>query len=183
MDVLSTAHGGFELDRILPWNPKGSTEDKIAEHTASAYLAPLAEAIPDEVIYGYHVCLGTVPAFPATPADDLSIVVDITNRLVGNSAHRVDYVHLPCTKDAGREYFAPLQRLDIGNTKVFLGIEVGDGYEAMSRRISAAREFLPDFGVSHYCGYGRDAEGRMPELLEDLNQGADSLSVGVNQAG
>ena len=46
------------------------------------------------------------------------------------------------------------------------------------RRAKAAREFLPSFGVSHYCGYGRDTVEQMPELLDDLQAGADALSSG-----
>ena len=51
------------------------------------------------------------------------------------------------------------------------------GAEAILRRGRAAREFLPDFGISHYCGYGRDDCERIRELLQDLRDGADLLAA------
>jgi hypothetical protein len=32
--------------------------------------------------------------------------------------------------------------------------------------------------MSHFCGYGRDSVEQMPELLEDLRAGADTLRSG-----
>jgi len=54
---------------------------------------------------------------------------------------------------------------------VFLGAEWKDGREALLRRVKAAREFLPSFGISHYCGYGRDTVERMPQLLDVIRAG------------
>jgi len=44
----------------------------------------------------------------------------------------------------------------------------------MTRRMEAARTFLADFGVAHYCGYLWN-QPSMRELLETLATGADSL--------
>jgi len=68
------------------------------------------------------------------------------------------------TKEADRQFCAPLTDLRIGEARVFLGLEWKDGRDAMLRRAKAAREFLPSFGISHYCGYGRDTVEQMPEL-------------------
>ena len=46
----------------------------------------------------------------------------------------------------------------------------------MIRRAEFAREYLPSFGISHYCGYGRDSEEAMPELLSVLRSGAEQLA-------
>ena len=80
------------------------------------------------------------------------------------------------TKEADRQFCAPLTDLHVGEARVFLGLEWKDGRDAMLRRAKAAREFLPSFGISHYCGYGRDTVEQMPELLADLRAGADALS-------
>jgi hypothetical protein len=46
----------------------------------------------------------------------------------------------------------------------------------MLRRAEAARQFLPDFGVAHYCGYGRETPEKARELLTDIATGADRLA-------
>ena len=75
---------------------------------APYYIRPLSDGIPEEVRFGYHVCRGTAPT---VSTDDLAWVVRITNELVKNSPHRVDFLHLPATIDAGRSLFAPLRDL------------------------------------------------------------------------
>jgi hypothetical protein len=46
-----------------------------------------------------------------------------------------------------------------------------------TRNEAAAREFLPSFGISHFCGRGRDAEHQLPDLLKTSRAGADRLSA------
>ncbi len=176
-DTVGTATGNPEIDMLWPWNPKGTAEQKFAKHTAKEYIAPLVQGIPADVLYGYHMCLGTWPKCPLTPVRDLGLVVRMTNAIVANTPRKVDFVHLPITKDADRLFCAPLADLKVGNARVFLGLENKDGREAMLRRAEIARQFLPSFGISHYCGYGRDAIDQMPELLEDLRAGAAALSA------
>jgi hypothetical protein len=175
-DTVGVDTDNREIDALWPWNPKGTTEQKFATHTAKEYIGPLTEGIPAEVLYGYHLCLGTWPKCPLTPVRDLTLVVRIANAIVANTPRRVDFVHLPMTKEADRQFCAPLTDLNIGEARVFLGLEWKDGRDAMLRRAKAAREFLPSFGISHYCGYGRDTVEQMPELLADLRAGADALS-------
>jgi hypothetical protein len=134
---------------LQPATPMNSAEEKFAQYTAPYYIRPLSDCIPEEVRFGYHVCLGTSPQFPTVWTDDLAWVVRITNELVKNSPHRVDFLHLPATVDAGRSFFAPLRDLKVGKAKVFIGVGHRDGRKAIPAR---AREFLPDFGISHYCG-------------------------------
>ena len=68
-------------------------------------------------------------------------------------------MHLPAMPGADEAFFEPLSELAVGDARVFLGIELADGPEAMTKRGEAARKYLPRFGVSHYCGYGRDDKG------------------------
>ena len=79
--------------------------------------------------------------------------------------------------DADRDFFAPLADLEIGDARPFLGIGQRDGAEAIARRGQAAREFLPDFGISHYCGVRAGRLGADQELLSDLRQGAELLAA------
>ena len=177
VDILGAAGGGRELDEFSPWNPQTSAEEKFAVHTAPEFVRALSEWVPDEVRFGYHLCLGTWPQFPVSPIEDLTWIVRIANRLLELTPRRVDFLHLPAVEDAGRDYFAPLADLNAGDTRIFIGVAHHDGVEGIVRRGTAAREFLPDFGISHYCGYGRDAGRDLPALLNTLREGADRLAA------
>jgi hypothetical protein len=177
-DTVGEATNNREIDALWPWNQRRTVEEKFATHTAKEYIAPLTRGIPAEVLYGYHICLGTWPKCPLTPVQDLELVVQMTNAIVANTPRHVDFVHLPMTKDADRQFCAPLVKLKVGDARVFLGAEWKDGRDGLLRRINVAREFLPSFGISHYCGYGRDAVEQMPQLLDDLRAGADALGSG-----
>ena len=144
-------------------------------HRKGIYRAADRRSSPAEVLYGYPLCLGTWPKCPLTPVQDLTFVVRMANAIVANTPRQVDFVHLPMTKEADRRFCAPLADLDVGEARVFLGVEWKDGRDAMLRRAKAAREFLPSFGMSHFCGYGRDFVEQMPELLANLRAGADTL--------
>jgi hypothetical protein len=129
--------------------------------------------VPENVIVGYHVCLGTFPAWPRVPLSDASLPVALANALAANSGRRVGFFHLPVMSGSDESYFAPLRRLDVGSAAVYLGIECNDGVTAMRRRMSYARKSLARFGVAHYCGYGFNADN-LQQLLADLRAGADS---------
>lgn len=176
-DIVGTDSGQRSIDGLWPWNPQASAEEKFAQYTGASYIAPLAAQIPEQVLLGYHICLGTWPQVPFASARDLTYVVRAANAIVKHTPRRIDFLHLPVVPTAGREFFAPLTRLDIGDARVFLGVEAKDGREALLRRARAAREFLPSFGISHYCGYGRDTVNDMPALLGDLRAGADGLKA------
>lgn len=151
-------------------------EDRIAKYTAPAYLAPMTGTTPETVPIGYHLCYGTWGGWPMTEVDDLSLCVRLANNLCANTPRRVDFFHLPAMRAADEDFFRPLEDLDIGDARVFLGIELADGVDEMVRRATAARKFLPDFGVAHYCGYGRDEPPKVRKLLADIAAGADRLA-------
>ena len=151
-------------------------EDRIRKYTSAEYLAPMTEPIPETVPIGYHLCYGTWGGWPMTEVDDLSLCVELSNRLCANTPRRVDFFHLPAMRSADADFFRPLADLDIGDARVFLGIELADGVDEMMRRAAAARQFLPEFGVAHYCGYGRETPERVRELLADIATGADRLA-------
>ena len=56
--------------------------------------------------------------------------------------------------------------LEIGDTKVFLGIvHHTDGIEDFRRRRDLARKHLPSFGIASVCGYGRVDPGELDHVL------------------
>lgn len=175
VEIVGASTGRRESSRFLPWTPTLTAEEALATYTAPEYLEGLTDGIPDAVRFGYHVCMGTFPEFPAAPADDLTWVVRVANALVANTPRRVDFLHLPALADAGREFFAPLAGLQASDARVFLGLGQRDGAEAIRERGRAAREYLPSFGISHYCGYGRDDREHIVELLQSLRAGADLI--------
>jgi hypothetical protein len=168
---------GAHDDHVPDGTPLPPIEARVAHFTSAEYLSPLVEAIPDEVVLGYHLCYGTWGGWPGSRVPDLGLIARLTNGLVANTPHRVDYVHLPTMPNPTDQFFAPLTDLDIGDTRVFLGIELGDGIDALMRRIEQARRHLPDFGIAHYCGYGRERRSRVIELLEDLRVASDYLTL------
>ena len=151
-------------------------EDRIGRYTSWEYLAPMTEAIPEDVPIGYHLCYGTWGGWPMTEVEDIGFCVRLANNLAANTPRRVDFFHLPAMREADEDFFRPLQDLEVGDAKVFLGLELADGVDEMVRRAEAARRFLPDFGVAHYCGYGREEPARVKELLADIAAGADRLA-------
>lgn len=164
------------LDRFAPTPPPGTSEERFQRLTSPEYLAPLSKSIPDEVLVGYHLCYGTWGGWPMTEVRDLDLCVRLANALVANTPHRIDFMHLPSMPDPDEEFFAPLARLEVGDARVFLGIECSDGLEALMHRAELARRHLPDFGIAHYCGYGRDDGADISALLADSREAARRLA-------
>jgi len=167
-------------DKYLDGDPGTGTlasDERFEKYTSKDYLAPMTDAIPEEVLMGYHICYGTWGGWPMTEVEDIGFCVRLANALAGNTPRRVDFFHLPAMRDADDAFFRPLEDLRVGEAKIFLGLELADGVEAMVRRADSARKFLPEFGVSHYCGYGREEPARVRELLADIVAGADRIAA------
>lgn len=164
-------------EQFVPWTPSRSQEERFEEHTNRDYVAPLSKDIPAETLVGYHLCYGTWGGWPDVGVPDIDLCVRLANALVAHTPHRVDFVHLPAMRETSETFFEPLERLDIGDTKVFLGIELSDGVDALVKRAADARTHLRDFGVAHYCGYGREEPQRVRELLDELRTGAERLAA------
>ena len=108
-------------------------------------------------------------------------MVRMANAIVANTPRRVDFVHLPMTKRTmPTGILRALQRSPHrGSARVPRPrMEGRTGRDARRRAKPACAALPPSFGISHYCGYGRDTVEQMPELLDDLRAGADALSSG-----
>jgi hypothetical protein len=138
----------------MKWYPKLSVEEKLERHTSQ--LGPLGDAIPDEALLGFHWCYGTWGGWPAVAMKNLKLCVRMSNEVARRVNRQVDYVHMPVVRQPDQAFFAPLRDLDVGDTRVFLGmVHHTDGIDDFRRRRDLAREFLPDFGIAGVCGYGR----------------------------
>jgi len=145
--------------------PKSTVAEKWTRHTA--FLDELWQPIPEETLLGYHWCYGTWGGWPMTEMKDLELCVSLSNEAVSRTKRRVDYVHMPVIKEPDDAFFAPLDGLKIGDTKVYLGVVHEDetSIEPFRRRMQGARRHLREFGIGGVCGYGRIDPSDLPQVL------------------
>jgi hypothetical protein len=101
-----------------------------------------------------------------TEMRDLSLCVELANQAVARCGRRVDYVHMPVVRETDDAFFAPLDRLAIDDTKLYLGlIHASDDVAGFRRRLALARRDREDFGIAGVCGYGRIDVSELPRVL------------------
>jgi hypothetical protein len=155
----------LDLEGVLAWTAGDAWE------RFTGPVSRLTRLIPGEVLVGYHLCYGTFPDWPMYEARDLSLLVRMANHAAANSGRPVDWVHMAGPKYLRSEderFFSPLSDLDVGDTRVFLGIVLPvDGVPGVKRRHETASKYLSDFGVAMYCGFGRQpGQDRMETMRE-----------------
>lgn len=145
-------------------------------------IAHISPQIPDDVALGYHWCYGTLGGWPMTELEDFGLTTRLSNEAVARSGRRVDYVHMPAPYELDDAFCAPLAGLDIGDTKVFLGIvHHEDGVDGFRRRLDVAEKYLSGFGVAAACGYGRMPADAIPGILDV--HAADAQELARRRAG
>jgi hypothetical protein len=151
-------------EKYFPFWPDATFEEKLARHTA--LIAEISRDVPEEALVGYHWCYGTWGGWPMTAMQDLDLCVRLSNDTVAQAGRRVDYVHMPVTRHPDDAFFAPLKDLNVGDTRVYLGlVHHTDGTEGFRERVEGARRYLEDFGVGSVCGYGRVDPSELPTAL------------------
>lgn len=131
-------------------------------------VVQLADSIDPAVELGFHFCYGDLGHQHFMQPRDMSLLVDIANRiLVGTRRRRsVNWVHMPVPKDRiDREYFEPLRKLDRNDTELYLGLLHQDDLEGTKLRIKAASEFVEEFGIATECGLGRADAAELKSAL------------------
>jgi hypothetical protein len=174
-DIAAEGRDLYLGDRpALPWSPKRTSEEKWASYLAD--VAPLAAAVPESVVLGYHLCFGTWGGWPHTPGlEDLGVCVRLASEIVARTGRAVDYVHIPVLPDADEAFLEPLAGLDLGDTRLYLGIVYHDGPEACRRRIERIEPLVEDFGVAWYCGFGRLPADEVAPIMREIRLGAEQL--------
>ena len=81
-----------------------------------------------------------------------------SHRLIANAAihaagRRMDWVNIPTLDVIEDRFFAPLADLNFSETRVFLGAIHNN--TTLKARLKVAQKYLPKFGLSAYCGFGR----------------------------
>jgi hypothetical protein len=154
--------------------PKLTAEEKFQRHAAQ--LDDLWQGIPEETLLGFHWCYGTWGGWPMTAMPDLGLCVRMSNEAKRRTGRRLDWVHMPVIRQPDEAFFAPLDDLDVGDTKVFLGlVHHTDAIEDFRRRRDLARSHLASFGIGSVCGYGRVDPQLLPEILRIHAQDALEL--------
>ena len=149
-----------------------------AEAGIVAMLAALGDRVPAQVEMGYHFCYGDAGHKHFVEPKDTSLMVRIANAVFTEVERRVDWLHLPVPigrSDA--DYFRPLSGLRLDpETELYLGlVHMTDGAAGARKRIEAAREFAPKFGVATECGFGRRPAETVPDLMRIHAEVADAL--------
>ena len=162
----------LDIEGVIDWTD-GDAWDRFA-----GPVTRLAPMIPEDVLVGYHFCYGTSPSWPMFEAFDMTLPVKMSNYAAENSGRIVDWLHLSGPKDLrsqDRRFYEPLADLKAPDARVFLGIGLPvDGIEGLRRRHACASEFLDDFGVANYCGFGRQPG---QDGMETMREHADIVKA------
>lgn len=165
-----------DIEQVVAWFPEEGAWERFADP-----VTRISRGIPEEVLVGYHLCYGTLPEWPMYEPQDMSVVVRMANHAVANSGRPIDWLHLAGSRylrSEDRRFYQPLSSLEPGDARVFLGIiQPIDGIPGARRRQRTASEFLGDFGVSMYCGFGRQAGQDGEETIRDHRATARALTV------
>ena len=165
-----------DIECVLAWTAEGAWE------RYAGPVARLTPQIPEEVLVGYHFCYGTFPEWPMYEARDMALLVRMANYAVAHSGRPVDWVHLAgprYLRSEDRSFFRPLVDLEVGDTRVFLGIVLPlDGVSGLRRRHATASRYLQDFGVAMYCGFGRQPGADGMETMREHRRVVRSLRDG-----
>ncbi|MBV9940739.1 MAG: hypothetical protein JO262_01320 [Solirubrobacterales bacterium] len=166
-----------DIECVLAWTSEGAWE------RFAGPVARLTPQIPEDVLVGYHFCYGTFPEWPMYEARDLALLVRMANYAVAHSGRPVDWVHLAgprYLRSEDRSFFRPLVDLEVGDTRVFLGIVLPvDGAAGLRRRYATASRYLQDFGVAMYCGFGRQPGADGMETMREHQRVVRSLRDGA----
>jgi hypothetical protein len=125
----------------------------------------ISSSIPKQVKLGFHLCFGTLGGWPRFAPDDLGAAVKLANGFIAAAGRPVDWMHIPVLDRSDDAFFAPLQALEPGKTRVYLGMV--HNMARFRERLATARKYLKRFGVGAFCGFGRMPPKELPRVLKD----------------
>jgi hypothetical protein len=123
--------------------------------------------VPAAVELGIHLCYGDPGHKHLVEPADMGLMVELANRFTAKVKRPITWVHMPVPRDRDDEaYFAPLQDLRLhSGTELYIGlIHLRDGISGAIKRLAAAKQVIPKFGIATECGFGR----RNPETILSL---------------
>ncbi|HTW86741.1 MAG TPA: hypothetical protein VMD75_01935 [Candidatus Binataceae bacterium] len=171
----------LDLERLLQWTPKQGAWERFIEP-----VKRLSPSVPENVLIGYHLCYGTLGGWPMKEATDMALSVKMANAIAKEAGRRVDYFQMAGprpNRSEEAEFYQPLQNLDIGEARVFLGlIHDLDGADGLRMRVKRARSYLPDFGISAACGFGRRPGEEMEATIKTHRDDVDAFLTELDRA-
>ncbi|MFM9970159.1 MAG: hypothetical protein ACKVQK_17350 [Burkholderiales bacterium] len=150
------------------------SESKIETHTAP--ITRLTALLPRGVALGIHFCFGTFGGWPSFTPPDFGRAVELINASVAAAGRKVDWVHIPTLDRADPAHYAPFKDLQMGDTRIYLGMIHSMG--TLARRVEVAHSVIPDFGLAAYCGFGRTPPEQLPQILGDHLKAVEILKHG-----
>jgi hypothetical protein len=151
------------------------------EQVFSRNFATLAAAVPDGVELGFHLCYGDLDAKHFVEPIDATKMVEMANLIARSVSRPIAWIHMPVPIDRADDAFhAPLTGLRLGaGTELYLGlVHAADGVAGATRRIAAARKYVPEFGVASECGISR---GRNAEVTLDFIKAYAAAAAALEQ--
>jgi hypothetical protein len=144
----------------VPGMPKeGAIERNIGQ------MRRVIPEIPSDVMVGFHFCYGTFGGWPRYAPDDLGAAVDLANAAIEASGRRVDWINIPILDRSDDAFFSSLARLKPNGTHVYLGMI--HNMARFMERYTTAKKFLPEFGLSAPCGFGRCSPEELKGILQE----------------
>ena len=143
------------------WRPDGSLIQRFSKS-----MKQLSSPIPKDVCLGVHLCYGSFGEAHLVEPTDLRCCVELADAAAESTEHQLNYVHMPVP--IGRcddSFFKPLTDLQIGETKLYLGLVHDESVEANVARYETARRYVAEFGVAAECGFGRASQDDVPGLI------------------
>ena len=156
----------------------GFAKEGALERNAPQFRA-LSKDIPEGVMLGYHFCFGTFGGWPRFAPPDLSGAVALANAAAAGSGRRVDWLNIPGLDRSDDAFFRPLADLDPRGARVYLGLI--HNMARFAERVATARKYLPKFGLSAPCGFGRCATSELPDILKDHLAAMKIVGVGTGR--
>ena len=104
--------------------------------------------------------------------------VSLANALIERSGRPIEVLHLVIPKSPTEDFFDCAGKLKSGGTDLYLGvIHEDDSIEDNLARVRMARKFLPSFGTSYVCGFGRRSLEDTKRLLSRHRDVAAALAM------
>lgn len=131
-------------------------------------LVRMVGSVAADVEVGVHLCYGDSGHRHFVEPRDLGLLCEVVVEVKTRVARSVEWVHVPVPKARVDEaYFAPLRDLQLGDTRLYLGLVHFDDLDGTRRRIEAAAEVLQgrEFGVATECGMGRTPGEQLDSIL------------------
>jgi hypothetical protein len=158
---------------------EGYFKDRPADYKAQTFamLGRLGDAVPAGVELGYHLCYGSPADEHLVQPKDAAVLVEMLEGIAAATKRPIDFFHIPVPKDRTDEaFYAPLKNWKRpAGTELYLGLLHHNDETGDRKRVAVAKKFIPDFGLSAECGWGRTEPGRLPGLLKGHRAAAEAF--------